>query len=117
MLQVTARENMDEWGTSAAVEQETVRAVVEAYAADKISLPTPPYLAVRRDLARLERERLAVSPSPGLYASAHGHPAARTTASQAALARSYEDRLAAIRAEHTRRTEELRAQFSAARGA
>jgi ParB-like nuclease domain len=41
MLKIMARENMEEWGTSAAVEQETVRAVVEAYAAGKIQLPIP----------------------------------------------------------------------------
>src|SRR6266853_986608 len=32
MIQIMARENMEEWGTSASVEQETIRAVVEAYA-------------------------------------------------------------------------------------
>ena len=42
MLQMMARENMDEWRTSAVVEQETVRAVVEAYAAGKIVLPEIP---------------------------------------------------------------------------
>jgi hypothetical protein len=41
MLKIMARENMEEWGTSAAVEQETVRAVVEAYAAGKIDLELP----------------------------------------------------------------------------
>lgn len=38
MLQIMAQENMEEWGTSAPVEQETVRAVVEAYAEGKIKL-------------------------------------------------------------------------------
>lgn len=41
MLKIMARENMEEWGTSAAVEHETVRAVVEAYAEGKIDLPRP----------------------------------------------------------------------------
>lgn len=41
MLQIMARENMEEWGTSAAVEHETVRAVVEAYAEGRIELPPP----------------------------------------------------------------------------
>jgi len=41
MIQIMARENMDEWGTSAAVEHETVRAVVEAYAEGQIELPRP----------------------------------------------------------------------------
>lgn len=39
MLQIMARENMEEWGTNASVEHETVRAVVEAYAEGKIELP------------------------------------------------------------------------------
>lgn len=39
MLKIMARENMEEWGTSAAVEHETVRAVVEAYGEGKIELP------------------------------------------------------------------------------
>lgn len=39
MLQIMARENMEEWGTSAAVEHETIRATVEAYSKDKITLP------------------------------------------------------------------------------
>lgn len=41
MLKIMARENMEEWGTSAAVEHETVRAVVEAYAEGRINLPVP----------------------------------------------------------------------------
>jgi hypothetical protein len=41
MLQIMARENMEEWGTSAAVEHETVRAVVEAYSEGRIELPAP----------------------------------------------------------------------------
>jgi chemotaxis protein histidine kinase CheA len=48
MLKIMARENMEEWGTSAAVEQETVRAVVEGYAAGRIHLqPPPPHSQVR----------------------------------------------------------------------
>lgn len=39
MLQIMARENMEEWGTSAVVEQETVRALVEAFAAEQVKLP------------------------------------------------------------------------------
>jgi ParB-like nuclease domain len=41
MLQIMARENMQEWGTSATVEIETVRAVVTAYADGKIQLNPP----------------------------------------------------------------------------
>ncbi len=38
MLQIMARENMEEWGSSAVVEHETIRAVVEAYAQDRVRL-------------------------------------------------------------------------------
>ena len=41
MLQIMARENMEEWGTSASVEHETIRAVVEAYAEGRIELEPP----------------------------------------------------------------------------
>jgi ParB-like nuclease domain len=39
MLKIMARENMQDWGTSAEVEQETIRAVVRAYAEGRITLP------------------------------------------------------------------------------
>lgn len=42
MLKMMARENMAEWATSAAVEHETVRATVEAFATGKITLPDVP---------------------------------------------------------------------------
>lgn len=42
MLQIMARENMDEWRTNASVLLETVRATVEAYAAGKVSLGEVP---------------------------------------------------------------------------
>jgi hypothetical protein len=42
MIQMMARENMEEWGTSASVEHETIRAVVEAYAAGRVHLPAVP---------------------------------------------------------------------------
>jgi len=38
MLKVMAHENMEEWGASALIEQETVRAVVGAFAEGKIEL-------------------------------------------------------------------------------
>jgi hypothetical protein len=41
MLRIMAHENMQEWGHSTEVEQETVRAVVEAYGEDVIELPRP----------------------------------------------------------------------------
>jgi ParB-like chromosome segregation protein Spo0J len=39
MLQIMARENLAEWGSNVAVEHETVRAVVQAYAEGRIELP------------------------------------------------------------------------------
>lgn len=41
MLKIMANENMEEWGSSALVEHETIRAVVEAYAAGQIELEQP----------------------------------------------------------------------------
>jgi hypothetical protein len=41
MLRIMADENADEYGTSATVEQETIRAVVDAYAEGKIELEKP----------------------------------------------------------------------------
>lgn len=40
MLRMMADENMDEWRTSSEIEQETIRAVVLAYAEGRIELPT-----------------------------------------------------------------------------
>lgn len=42
MLRMMARENMEEWGTSAWVELETIRATIEAYGEGKIELPAVP---------------------------------------------------------------------------
>jgi hypothetical protein len=41
MLKIMARENMEEWGHSAAVEHETVRATIEAYADGRVQLRKP----------------------------------------------------------------------------
>ena len=48
MLRVMARENAVEFASSAMVELETVRAVVQAYAQGKVTL-TPPSAHNRRD--------------------------------------------------------------------
>jgi hypothetical protein len=45
MIRIMANENMEEWGHSAAIEQETIRAVVEGYANSKFELP----MATRRN--------------------------------------------------------------------
>lgn len=39
MVQIMALENMEEWGTNALVEQETIRSIVEALGEGRISLP------------------------------------------------------------------------------
>jgi hypothetical protein len=50
MLHIMADENMDEWGTSAIVEIETVQAVVEAFAAGQIELEKPERNSPRGEL-------------------------------------------------------------------
>lgn len=47
MIQIMARENMEEWGSSAVVEQETIRAVIEAFANRLITLSRVPKMAGR----------------------------------------------------------------------
>lgn len=42
MLQIMARENMEEWGTNAWIEIETIRATIEAYGNGDIELPKIP---------------------------------------------------------------------------
>ena len=42
MLKIMAAENMEQWGTSSTIEQETIRSVVMALAAGKIELPGVP---------------------------------------------------------------------------
>ncbi len=42
MIKMMARENMEEWGTSAWVELETIRSVIEAYGKGMIQLPKVP---------------------------------------------------------------------------
>lgn len=42
MLKIMAHENLDEWGHDSGIERETVRAVVKAFAEDRIFLPKPP---------------------------------------------------------------------------
>ena len=44
MAQIMAQENMEEWGHSAAVEQETIRTIVAAYGEGRINMP-----AIRRN--------------------------------------------------------------------
>lgn len=41
MLKIMANENMVEWGHDSSMERETVRAVVKAFAEDRIYLPNP----------------------------------------------------------------------------
>ena len=42
MAQIMAHENMKEWGASADVETETIRAIVQGYADGRIELPELP---------------------------------------------------------------------------
>jgi hypothetical protein len=63
MLKMMANENMEEWGTSATVELETVSAVVEAYGDGLVELPPPSDATNKSDI------RDAPSYTPGGYAS------------------------------------------------
>lgn len=51
MAQIMAHENMEEWSHSASIEQETVRAIIEAYGEGEIEIPPPPKSANRLRLA------------------------------------------------------------------
>jgi hypothetical protein len=53
MLRMMARENMEEWGSSAWVEMETVRATIEAAARKEITFPREPSKPGRRDVRGL----------------------------------------------------------------
>jgi hypothetical protein len=50
MVRMMARENREEWGTSARVELETVRAVIAAYGRGEITLPEVPKNTKRSEL-------------------------------------------------------------------
>jgi len=63
MAKIMVRENHEEWGAYAEVDSETVRAVVEAFANDQISLP------------RLGKTNAAVRVAPGFAGvSSSGRP-------------------------------------------
>jgi hypothetical protein len=65
MLKIMARENMEEWGSSASIEHETVSAVVEAYGAGLIELASPDS-KVRTDQLRYAPSfAMGDVPSPG----------------------------------------------------
>jgi hypothetical protein len=65
MLQIMARENMEVFGTSAAVEQETVRAVVEAAAKGTIKLEEPPPTTKKSDIRYAPSFLIGKKPSVG----------------------------------------------------
>lgn len=68
MIRVMANENMEEWSSSPAVEQETVRAVVLAYAERKITLKSPD------SRARTDQMRYAPGFVAGSARSERSHP-------------------------------------------
>jgi polyhydroxyalkanoate synthesis regulator phasin len=76
MLRIMAQENMAEWESSAQVEQETVRAVVEAYAEGRVELP-----AVAGD----ERHQVRYAPSFLQEQFDHGRTDAYTARTVAAF--------------------------------
>lgn len=76
MLQIMARENMEEWGTSASVEHETIRAVIVAYAQGKIELPSPDPATAKAQT----RYAPSFVPGDGARAAAHRPYTAQTVA-------------------------------------
>lgn len=68
MLRMLANENMEEWGVNAAVMQETVRAVVLAYAKGSIELDAVP--------AKVSKDRIRYAPSfiIGMVSGTGDHP-------------------------------------------
>lgn len=84
MLKIMARENMEEWGTSASIEHETVRAVVEAYAAGKVEL--------RKSSGRVDQLRHAPSFILGDLGASH-RPSAYTAATVAEFLAWHEDKV------------------------
>jgi ParB-like chromosome segregation protein Spo0J len=61
MLKIMANENMEEWGASAEVEQETVRAAVQAFAEGKIKLAEPKVMSANAKKAENVKVRFAPS--------------------------------------------------------
>lgn len=69
MIKIMARENMQEWGTSATVEMETVRAVVTAFASGAVTLAAPD---IKTPAAQLRHAPgFAIGSDPG---TSPGHP-------------------------------------------
>lgn len=56
MIQLMARENLEEWGTNAYIEAQTVESTIKAYGAGEIELPEP---------ERTDAKHLRTSPGPG----------------------------------------------------
>lgn len=61
MLKIMANENMEEWGASAEVEQETVRTAVQAFAEGKIKLAEPKVMSANAKKAENVKVRFAPS--------------------------------------------------------
>jgi hypothetical protein len=61
MLRMMADENMEEWQTNSIIEQETIRAVVQAYAEGKIELEKP--AALESDSPKARATGIRVAPS------------------------------------------------------
>jgi hypothetical protein len=93
MLKIMARENMEEWGSCAAIEQETVRAVIEAYAGGRIQLaPVPkdtpptniryaPSFSLNKDVRQLTAARPYTTESVAVFVGWSSHRKVRDTLS------------------------------------
>src|SRR5262249_46957427 len=70
MARILATENMEEWGHSSSIEQETVRSIIEGYAEGKIELPPPPAKARADEVRYAPMFKVGHVPSSG---SAHAY--------------------------------------------
>ena len=67
MIQVMARENMEEWGSSAVIEHETIKAVVQAYADGKIELPAVEPKARDNQIRYAPSFKMGCAPDAGVH--------------------------------------------------
>lgn len=85
MIKMMANENMQEWGSSVAVETETVRAVLDAFGKGQITLPPvldkTPQSAIRYTLEELTADDLQALDS-GMSPEFRGHPYTKSTVAE-----------------------------------
>lgn len=68
MMKIMAQENMEEWGATAEIEEETIRSAVLAFGAGEINIPVPVDLNKRPDT------KFRIAPKFTVIATKSGHP-------------------------------------------